>query len=71
MSDCSFSDKMQKNVVPTLEWIAAHEKHLEYVDDFGSESFDHPSGEWGFLICSCGARHLVTNLTEIMKEITE
>jgi hypothetical protein len=60
MSNC---DKLKDKVMTSDDWRAKHRPHLveyEETNGFKSEPFPHPSGEWYWIVCPCGAKHLTT-----------
>ena len=54
-----FTEHLAGKVKTTDEWKAEHARCLVADGDaFTSEPFPHPSGDWFWLVCLCGAKHL-------------
>ena len=48
-----------EELLPAAKWMARHLPHLGRLREFSREPFIHPDGTWVWLICPCGARHLI------------
>lgn len=53
---CETCERLKRKVMPVDVWLAEHRDH----GDLSSEPFPHPSGEWHTMVCSCGARLVVS-----------
>lgn len=58
-----FTEHLTGRVQTTDQWKEDHARCLGPDEDFTTESYD-PAGTWVFVVCLCGAKHLV-NLDEI------
>jgi len=48
-----------EELLTAAEWMARHLAHLGRSRQFSREPFIHPDGTWAWLVCPCGARHLI------------
>jgi hypothetical protein len=53
---CKFCEALEKKVKTPEEWHAEHDAHGQATE----EPFPHPSGDWFWLLCPCGAKYLTT-----------
>ena len=51
---CRACAQIRAKVKTSEEWDAEHEDHGPHI----REPYDHPNGNWYWLVCSCGKRHL-------------
>lgn len=56
--ECTIEERLQAKTVSTQQW---QDKHGPHSKDFGVIPFNHPSGNWYWLVCACGARHLTSD----------
>ena len=54
--DCVSCRRLKARVMTVEDWLAKHRSH----GDLTHEPFpEHPSGSWYWLVCACGAKHLI------------
>lgn len=58
MSDCGFFERRGIKTLPKSEWKSVHSEHIDKTKGFDKENFEHPSGTWYWLVCTCGAKLL-------------
>lgn len=54
MSNCRYCNRLAAHVKTLEAWEAEHAEHGGYT----TEPFAHPSGNWFWLVCKCGAKYL-------------
>jgi hypothetical protein len=52
----SICDRIASKVMTDADWLDLHEPHGQK----RFEDFPHPSGDWFWLVCPCGAKQLTT-----------
>ena len=54
MKDCKYCESLEKKVKTNEDWDHEHSEH----GDKTKAPFPHPSGQWYWMVCPCGAKHL-------------
>ena len=54
MKGCKYCEALEKKVRTPESWHAEHDPHGPAT----TEPFPHPSGDWHWLVCPCGAKYL-------------
>lgn len=56
---CVLCEKLRTKTLETEAWRKKHRAHLGGAGlGFTTEPFAHPSGDWSWLVCPCGAKQL-------------
>lgn len=52
--ECKLCESLKTRVRPEADWRAEHKDH----GGLSVVPAEHPSGDWAWLICECGAKYL-------------
>lgn len=55
---CEFCRMLAGRTQAEGDWRATHAPHVQAGATYGRAPFRHPSEQWYWLVCACGARYL-------------